>query len=70
MLSFSLIARGTHGTQSASGAHGRCCLPTIDLDKAGKPFEQEAMLDDEMGSGWIIKAIRALIEEHFNVRYG
>ena len=51
------------------GEHGQGRLSATQLDGLGKLLEQEAMPGTEVGSGWTIKAIRALIEERFEVRY-
>src|SRR5262249_38057252 len=51
------------------GEHGQRRLQANELDKLGKLLEQEAMPGTEVGSGWTIKAIRALIEERLNLRY-
>jgi transposase len=51
------------------GEHGQRRLTEADLGRLSKLLEQEAMPGTEVGSGWTIKAIRALIEERFNVGY-
>ena len=51
------------------GEHGQRRLQADELDQLSKLLEQEAMPGTEAGSGWTIKAIRALIEERFNFRY-
>jgi putative transposase len=51
------------------GEHGQRRLNEVELDELSKLLEQEAMPGTEVGSGWTIKAIRALIEERFNLGY-
>jgi transposase len=49
------------------GEHSQGRLSATQHDELGKLLEQEAMPGTEVGSGWTIKAIRAFIEERFEV---
>ncbi len=51
------------------GEHGQCRLSEEDLAQLGPVLEQEAMPGTAVGSGWTIRAIRALLEERFLVCY-
>jgi putative transposase len=51
------------------GEHGQCRLRELELAQLSQVLEQEAMPGTVVGSGWTVRAIRALLEEHFQVHY-
>src|SRR2546425_3114977 len=65
-------AKGLDGLKNHprwGGEHGQRRLNEAELERLSKLLEQEAMPGTEVGSGWTIKAMRALIEERFTSRY-
>ena len=51
------------------GEQGRRRLTEAELGARSKLLKPEAMRGTEVGSGWTIKAIRALIAQRFNLSY-
>jgi transposase len=51
------------------GEHGQCRLSEEELTHLNQVLEQEAMPGTAVGSGGTIRAIRALLEERFQVHY-
>jgi transposase len=51
------------------GERGQRWLSDEQLTKLGTLLDQEAMPGTEVGSGWTIRAVIALVEERFNVGY-
>jgi len=51
------------------GEHGQRWLTEPELGQLSEVLEQEAMPGTAVGSGWTVRAIRALVEERFEVRY-
>jgi len=51
------------------GEHGQCRLSELEVVQVGQILEQEAMPGTVRGSGWTVRAIRALLEERCQVPY-
>lgn len=51
------------------GEHGQCWLSESEATQLSTVLEQEAMPGTAVGSGWTVRAIRALLEERFQVHY-
>jgi transposase len=52
------------------GEHGQRWLSEAELAQLSPVLEHEAMPGTVVGSGWTSRALRALLEERFEVRYG
>lgn len=51
------------------GEHGQRLLTDEQLAQLGTLLDEEAMPGTEVGSGWTVRAVIALVEERFSVRY-
>jgi len=51
------------------GEHGQCRLSESEAVQLSQVLEQQAMPGTVVGSGWTVRAIRALLEERFQVYY-